>query len=50
MASSSQIKQTYNVLLNKVLRIDLEYTNESKLNHLVSAIQELFESDRAVIV
>lgn len=50
MAASSQIKQTYNVLLNKVLKIDLEDNNESKLNHLVNAIQELFESDRALIV
>lgn len=50
MATSSQIKQTYNVLLNKVLKIDLEENNKSKINHLVNAIQELFESDRAVIV
>lgn len=50
MAASSQIKQTYNVLLNKILKIDLEGGNETKLNHLIIAIQELFSSDRAVLV
>lgn len=50
MASSSQIKKTYNVLLNKVLKIDLEDSNESKMIHLINAIQELFACDRTVIV